>query len=725
MGIRISRANEANITRCLLLAGVSFLALIETSRAADLPVAKAPPPAPIASWAGFYLGVHGGYGWARDDFSQSEELLRSMQIINGIRGQGSLYGAHGGYNWQFGRAVMGAEIDFDFTDMKGSNGVGSTLALRSSPNFATETLVRRESIKYLGSARGRLGWLPADNVLLYGTAGLAWERLDSGFEESESDPSSSTFGSGRAPVLKFGWVAGLGAEVMLGTQNWTGRLEYLHYDFETAMGVLNSDDLKGSAGSQTVDLVRAGLTYKFGEPAIPVPAAYSKAPIATAPATWTGFYIGAHGGYARGDDPFTFPMALNFDGTDVVRGTRSNGWIAGGQFGYNWQYDRFVTSIEADLSGANIKGNSTTGVATNVTTSFDEKVKYLGTLRGRLGWLPMNNVLLYGTAGLAWERFELAESDTNALLGTATRTNVPTDLLGWVAGVGGEVMLGSPNWIGRLEYLHYDFDHAFPDAGGTIASSSSGHQTIDLVRTGVSYKFGPDAPGTALAMYGKPSSELTGSPSWAGFYLGGHAGYGWTENDLANEILFSSTIQFGGIKSEGWLGGGQFGYNWQYARAVAGVEIDGTATSMRGNSQPGTTTGILETLSDEIRYLGTARGRVGWTPAADWLFYGTGGLAYEQATRRHLQILSGPPPSFFVNESQRDQFGWVAGAGVEKLVGGRNWIARLEYLHYDFDLVEAVTTRVSSNPRIPSAAQQGGRQTVDTVRAGLSYKFTP
>ena len=57
--------------RCLLLCSVSLIALSGSALAADLPVVKV-APALAASWAGFYLGVHGGYGWGRDDFSQSE-----------------------------------------------------------------------------------------------------------------------------------------------------------------------------------------------------------------------------------------------------------------------------------------------------------------------------------------------------------------------------------------------------------------------------------------------------------------------------------------------------------------------------------------------------------------------------------------------------------------------------------------------------------------------------
>jgi opacity protein-like surface antigen len=220
-------------------------------------------------------------------------------------------------------------------------------------------------------------------------------------------------------------------------------------------------------------------------------------------------------------------------------------------------------------------------------------VKYLGTVRGRLGWLPTDTVLLYGTAGLAWERFGRAQAESvTTAAGTETGRSVdPSDRFGWVAGAGGEVMLGSSNWIARLEYLHYDFGRINADgtfaisAPGTSISAAltAGRQTIDVVRAGASYKFGPEvAAAAAPAMYAKAPRMPPTLQTWAGFYFGAHAGYGWKDNDFSTN--FSNDAFIGGISSRGWLGGGEAGYNWQYARVVAGLELDGSATGIKGNS---------------------------------------------------------------------------------------------------------------------------------------------
>ena len=56
----------------LLLAGIALTALLAPAMAADMPVKARPAPLPPPpDWSGFYLGVHGGYGWKKDRFFSS------------------------------------------------------------------------------------------------------------------------------------------------------------------------------------------------------------------------------------------------------------------------------------------------------------------------------------------------------------------------------------------------------------------------------------------------------------------------------------------------------------------------------------------------------------------------------------------------------------------------------------------------------------------------------
>jgi opacity protein-like surface antigen len=690
-----------------------------------------------SSWAGFYLGLHGGYGWRDVDFS---ELVSSSPVfrIDGIRSKGGIFGAHAGYNWQFGRAVTGLEFDFSGADIRGSNSV----VFNPSPTD-TETRTRDDRVKYLGTARGRVGWLPTDTVLLYGTGGLAWER----YERTESSLSVETEATSssffRMPFDRFGWVAGAGVEAMLFGPYWIGRIEYLHYDFgraesarsETVIQGNNQLSFASTGGNQTIDVVRAGLSYKFGDPAMAsaVPY-YAKAPIAAPLSSWAGFYIGAHGGFGWKDNDFS--QIVNDTPRATINGIKSQGWIGGGQAGYNWQYDRLVTGFELDLSATGIKGSSSVTYDSEgpITEIRSDNVKYLGTLRGRVGWLPAENVLLYGTAGLAWERVERTTTtvDVRDRFTNTRSTTDPFDRFGWVAGAGVETLLFGTNWIGRLEYLHYDFGAVQPVSGstrsGVTISDRAGSQTIEVVRAGLSYKFGPPAAIAAVPYTKAPRMALA---SWAGFYLGVHGGYGWKENDFATLTEVDAIRTIAGINSKGWVAGGHTGYNWQTANIVAGLELDFTGTGIKGSSAPFTLVmpGLFsfeETLSDNVKYLGTARARLGWTPIQNVLLYGTGGLAWERVERTlsAASALTGLSDTI-TRRDARDHFGWAAGAGAEVMLFSPNWLGRVEYLHYDFGTVESVNSFVSTDPTVTPRSDRGGRQIIDLVRVGLSYKFTP
>jgi len=49
----------------------------------------------------------------------------------------------------------------------------------------------------------------------------------------------------------------------------------------------------------------------------------------------------------------------------------------------------------------------------------------------------------------------------------------------------------------------------------------------------------------------------------------------------------------------------------------------------------------------------------------------------------------------------------------------------VEYLHYDFGTVEPTSSVTSTVPEAFQSTDRGGHQTIETVRAGVSYKFTP
>ena len=717
-----------------ILVTSSWMVLGAAASAADLPVAAPMPPVVAAGWAGFYLGVHGGYGWGNNHFSQTVFPVPPYPAVQGFKWQGGLYGAQAGYNWQFGRAVTGFEIDFSAADIRGSSATASL----DFPGFGTISSNRFDRVKYLGTARGRLGWLPTDNLLLYGTAGAAWARVDEGRNTSISPPINVN-GSSNAPADRLGWVAGVGVETMLFGSNWIGRLEYLHYDFgavaQTTSRISSAPDgsFSDHAGRQTIDTVRAALSYKFGDPGAATPAMYAKAPSVAAASGWAGFYLGAHGGYGWGKNNFS--QNENEIPPVQIGGPTLKGGVYGGHAGYNWQFGRTVTGFELDFSAADIKGSTQVNyvlpVQGAVTTIWANKVEALGSVRARLGWLPTDNLLFYGTAGLGWERLDRIYTRSTTPAGGVTNSVSASaaDRFGWVAGAGIEAMLPGGNWIGRLEYLHYGFGTvqgaAIETVAGVSTVSTAGNHGIDVLRAGLSYKFGE--PAAVVPVRYAKAPAVAPLSTWSGFYLGAHGGYGWKDNDFNQRIIGDTPT--GGIKSRGGLAGGHAGYNWQYGRVVTGLEIDFSLGDLKGTSAPtvnifgGGTQTI--TLSDDVKYLATARARLGWLPADTVLLYATGGLAWERLERSRIvaQIGPGALTQTETSTSPSDRFGAVIGAGAEWMPFGPSWVGRVEYLHYDFGKYENARTFTSTVPGAVPFAERRGRQTIDVVRAGVSYKF--
>jgi outer membrane immunogenic protein len=258
--------------KLVALASVAF-AFAGSAYAADMPVAyKAPPLPPAPMWAGWYVGIHGGWGWGDDPFTSTFIVDGAQVPVGGFKSNGGVLGGHAGYNWQYGSFVTGFEFDLSGTGISGkSTGV--------VVGDGAKSVTIQDRFNYLGTARARVGVLPWHNVLLYGTAGLAWTRFTQDRTIADIEGDADDFNrivTTSTPNDKFGWVAGTGAEMSLasyGLHNWLARVEYLHYDFGT-VGTANTTitnsaggvtSLTGitSSGRLTADVVRGGLSFKL------------------------------------------------------------------------------------------------------------------------------------------------------------------------------------------------------------------------------------------------------------------------------------------------------------------------------------------------------------------------------------------------------------------------------------------------------------------------------
>jgi len=103
------------------------------------------------------------------------------------------------------------------------------------------------------------------------------------------------------------------------------------------------------------------------------------------------------------------------------------------------------------------------------------------------------------------------------------------------------------------------------------------------------------------------------------------------------------------------------------------------------------------------------------------LLYGTGGLAW---TRLEQTMTFATPAGTTITSTPSWRLGWVAGAGGEVRLWNTNWLARLEYLHYDFgSSANVFTGETGPLGSILSSSTTSRHLTADVVRAGLGYKF--
>src|SRR5580692_4175950 len=147
------------------------------------------------------------------------------------------------------------------------------------------------------------------------------------------------------------------------------------------------------------------------------------APIVAPAYSWTGFYVGGNLGYAWGDPTVAFsPNDINAF-TVTCGGANGgtcpppasfgvNGGLGGLQAGYNWQVNRsWLLGLETDFNLSHINGSGTSNFilgngASPSNFQASENVEWFGTVRGRLGFIPSNSVLLYATGGLAYGRVQ-------------------------------------------------------------------------------------------------------------------------------------------------------------------------------------------------------------------------------------------------------------------------------------------------------------------------------
>jgi outer membrane immunogenic protein len=218
-------------------------------------------------------------------------------------------------------------------------------------------------------------------------------------------------------------------------------------------------------GCSIATLIACGSAVAADIPAGPVYKAY--VPPTT---TWTGFFIGVHGGAGLGNKSWDstellpnvgFPFLLSRQPGLVDATYTTSGALAGLQAGFNYQSGSFVWGMEVDGSWSGIKGRS---AFQNFTLSpIQTEIRSVGTLSGRIG-RTVDHVLLYVKGGGAWatERHDLACFSCGGIatppfgLPFSESWGASQTRWGWMFGAGAEYAFDA-NWSAKIEYDYLDF----------------------------------------------------------------------------------------------------------------------------------------------------------------------------------------------------------------------------------------------------------------------------
>jgi outer membrane immunogenic protein len=480
------------------VAGASIAALTigssQSVRAADIPtkalVLKAPATfAP--NWTGFYVAGGVGYGlWTAD--TQSLNPVTGAVLLHPMRqgGRGWLGRVGGGYDYQVSpNIIVGVLADYDISSLKGT-------LQDQLPGAAGD--IKQE---WSWAAGGRAGWLLNPSLLSYFNGGFTRTHFSG---TSMVNVGGATTVAGTQPFETSGFFTGGGVETSF-APGWFLRTEYRYSQFDRKKLLdrnLATGGLVSGFGDinfkPTVQTVTTQVVYKFNSG--PVAPVYRTA-AARAPASWSGVYLNAGGGYGMWNADTTTTLAGSGFAPNVMRVTEQQGgrgWLGRVGGGYDHQFTRnIVAGVFADFDFSNLKG---TIQDPDIGVAGDIKQKSAWAAGARAGWLVTPAILSYFNVGYSGAHFSSAAMIENGLSGAPAGLRTPSfNASGWFFGGGTEAALNSfgngwfgNGWFWRNEYRYASYDsHALADTNGTLTFNTINFKpTVQTVTTQLVYKFG-------------------------------------------------------------------------------------------------------------------------------------------------------------------------------------------------------------------------------------------
>ncbi len=429
----------------------------------------------------------------------------------------------------------------------------------------------------------------------------------------------------------------------------------------------------------------------------------TKAPTPTA-LSWTGFYLGAGGGYGSWVDPTSSVVGF-------VRGSpRPYDLLAAGGkggfatviLGYDYQFaDRWVAGAYVDFDLAAIDGTIQDMFNEETGTRSLRNAWYGG---ARLGYLLMPSSLLYATGGYTRAHFSSTTLNGSVPPFVQGLDSIPANSSGgWYVGAGIETQIAQ-GWSIRGEYRYADYGTAYFTEVNSGANVSL-HPIVQTFRVDLAYKYGQRNVPVARA------APLT---SWTGFYVGGGGGYGSWE-DRHTSLFFGGVLNSTDIPAAGKGGFLSLiiGYDYRFAdRVVAGAYTDYDFAHIRGYINDRNLTTSTPFTEKDAWFAG---GRLGYLVMPSTLAYVAGGYTQSRFSAGMTVLAFDGDPAPAEQLPGSNFHGWFLGGGLETAID-RTWSVRGEYRYADY-----------GRTILPEAATGGTitlHPTAQTFRLDLIYRFS-
>ncbi len=235
-------------------------------------------------------------------------------------------------------------------------------------------------------------------------------------------------------------------------------------------------------------LLSPAMAFAADLPNVKGPPVYVPPPVFS----WTGFYLGANGGYGWSEGSSGLVTAtIPNEGSESFAGESvdSHGGIAGGQLGYNFQLGNLVLGGEGDFDWSGISGNTIPDPQNGpaLESLLTAKQRWLSTVRARIGY-AFGPVLVYATGGLAIT--DVSITDTKLVNSADTPRSGSNTHVGGTIG-GGVEWAFADHWSVKVEYLYLKLDNENYFANTARAGLGfDAYLDVHTIKVGLNYRFG-------------------------------------------------------------------------------------------------------------------------------------------------------------------------------------------------------------------------------------------